>query len=284
MTLKTVTFIISIVCFFSSNAQSLSEIKNKRVFEHHSSLINNNNDFGENANGIQSGYDFINHTYYFSYNKITFGPYTNGEELNLDLVEHNGPFGNGGNFGFTSGTSSIWDGDIKGNNITLWIKAPASFDYNSATTLSDLKLVFESGVSSNSIETVDTFTYIGKIRGGVMYVALKCFQVNNTNVVVGKQNVFFDFDYKYGVSTVGVSEANLNKRVLVYPNPAYNFITIMDGEKSLLAGFTIINSLGISMAHLTRCLALNYDVSQLAPGVYFIVSDETNQVVARFVK
>ena len=83
---------------------------------------------GQGASGVQSAYDFVNHTYYNSYDSATFDAYTNGEEANIDMAEHNGPYGNQGPFGFTSGVSSIWNGDIQGNGTTMWMMAPPGFN------------------------------------------------------------------------------------------------------------------------------------------------------------
>jgi len=284
MNKKVAIIAFSLLGLYKSNAQTLTEITNKRLYEHHSSSINNNSEFGEEANGFQSGYDFVNQKYFYSFNKYSFGPYLNGEEANIDMVEHNGPFGNGENFGFTSGVSSIWDGDILGNKSTLWMRAPIGFNYYTTTSVSQLKTAFEFGNPSLSINSVDTFVYIGKIRGGNMFVALKCYNINNTTQTKGKHDVYFDFDYKYGSSTLGINEFKATSQVKIYPNPASNILNIELNQKALLQGFTIVNILGNKM----DCKQINdeksYDISALSSGVYFIVSNENNQIIGKFIK
>ncbi len=136
------------------HAQSLTAVTGLKLFEHHSSSINNGAPFGSGANGSKSGYDFVTRNYFNSFNPSNFGAYTNGEEANIDMVEHNGRFGNNGKFGFTSGVSTIWNGDIKGNNLTVWMEAPASFNYNTVNNVSQVVAAFNPATATKSIAEV----------------------------------------------------------------------------------------------------------------------------------
>ena len=127
--------------FFS---QSLIDSTGKRMYEHHSSAVTGSN-FGFGNNPGQSGYDFVNHDYYPS------NGYPTGGQSNIDMVEHNGPYGGGGNFGFTSGVSGIWSGSIVGNNTTLWVTAPSSFNYAAANDVCELRSVFNAGTPGKTI-------------------------------------------------------------------------------------------------------------------------------------
>ncbi|MCT4580014.1 MAG: hypothetical protein N4A35_01240, partial [Flavobacteriales bacterium] len=195
-------FLILLLFTLNHNAQGLNEITGMRIYEHHSAIINGGN--GGSANGTQSGYDFVNHTYYNSFDPNSFGPYTMGEEMNIDLVEHNGPYSSNAStsFGFTSGVSSIWAGDITGNGITLWVKAPTSFNYGMLNNASVMESTYNSGTPSISVESVsENDVYIGRIRNTNDYVAMRCYNVTATT-----EDVYFDFDYKYdgGCNTTGV--------------------------------------------------------------------------------
>jgi hypothetical protein len=217
---------------FYTIAQSLAEIKSLRFYEHHSSTINGGKPFGSGANGSQSGYDFVNHTFYNSFNAANFGPYLNGEESNIDMVEHNGYFVNESNFGFTSGVSSIWGGAIQGNNSSLWVVASGGFNYTSATTVNELKNEYDAGTPGNTINTVQTNSvYISKIRNTNLYVAVKCYNVTNiVGTPSGFQNIYFDFDYKYGT----LSEGNLVTSITVQGQGGVSIIASQGGTLQMI--------------------------------------------------
>ena len=80
------------------------------------------------------------------------------------------------------------------------------FNYTSATTVADLESEYNARTPSNTINTVkENGVYISKIRNTNLYVAIKCYNV--TNVMVGPptggDDVYFDFDYKYGTISQG---------------------------------------------------------------------------------
>lgn len=145
-------------------AQTLSETYGIRFYEHHSSDMTNM-PIGNGANGSKSGYDFVQRRYFNSFNESSMGAYLNGEEANLDMVEHNGPFGTNGAsmyLGFTSGVSTIWGGPIKGNGTTRWMKAPAGFDYASITSVSDISAAYNDASASVSVAEVKNNEKIGR--------------------------------------------------------------------------------------------------------------------------
>ena len=208
-TIKLLTLLVIFSPFSHLIGQNLTEVKNIRFYEHGSSTINGGKNFGTGLNGSQSGYDFVNHTHYSSIGLDESGliaiPYQNGEEANIDMVEHNGPFGNQGDFGFTSGVSTIWQGRVKGNNTTLWVTASNTFDYANASDATDLESEYTSGTPGNSVEAVqDDGVYISKIRNTNLYVAIKCYNVTNVTGNPKTADIFFDFDYKYGTLTTSV--------------------------------------------------------------------------------
>ena len=115
-------------------AQSLKAETGLRLYEHHSKTIAG----PKGANGFQSGYDFVKREYVNSFDEKTFSAYMDGTDTTIDMVEHNGTYGGpaaNGKFGFTSGVSTIWGGDIKGNGTTKWMAAPAGFNYNTANNV-----------------------------------------------------------------------------------------------------------------------------------------------------
>jgi len=210
-------------------AQATMEKKDVRIYEHHSSDMNDGQPFGVYANGAQSGYDFINHQYYNSFNPSTFGAWGEAEVANIDMVEDQGPFGSADfttPFGFTSGVSSIWGGDIKGNGLTVYAEAPATFNYDSAQDVAYIRDAFP-GSASKAIEAVATGkVYLGKIRDTEMYVAIKITKARNipSSTIPGMSmaNAYFDFDYKYGTyEPTGIEKLHKTENAFsIVPNPS----------------------------------------------------------------
>lgn len=287
---RTLLFVAFLSMGIALNAQSLTEETGLKFYEHHSSSLNGGATFGGGANGSQSGYDFVNRTYFNSFDPSTFGEYQNGEEANIDMVEHKGPFGGAGskNFGFTAGTSSIWGGEIKGNGTTRWVEASAGFDYANATTVAELVNEYNAAVPDSSVdEVMEGAVYIARIRNSNLYVAIKCYNLDNHTPGVNVQDVSFEFDYKYGeVSTVGIDE-NKRSALLVYPNPARDIITISNPDRSRLV-VTIMDTKGqiLKTAHINERINETLDISSLSNGVYIIrsVDQHKNAATQRFVK
>lgn len=269
-------------------AQPLATVTGLKLFEHHSSSINNNAPFGSGANPTQSGYDFVNRVYYNSFNLSTFGPYTNGEESNIDMVEHNSVYGNQGNFGFTSAVSSIWGGDIKGNNTTVWMEAPASFNYTSATNVSNILSVFNATMATKAIaEVKENTVYLGRIRNSNLYVAMRCYNLKNATAPGGVKDVSFEFEYKYGTfAPTGIDEIQANEVMSVYPNPAVNEVMVKNiFQKKITA--KVVSALGqeIRSFSLNKDAIQSIDISNISSGIYYIICiADGNSYTQKFIK
>lgn len=89
------------------------------------------------------------------------------------------------------------------------------------------------------------------------------------------------------VNYVGLNEFKyLQNDLLLYPNPAQEYITIYLSNSDEKKNFTIFNSMGqeISSGILTNNIS-NLNVSFLSEGMYFIViSDKINKTTAKFIK
>jgi hypothetical protein len=272
-TLYTILLCVSTApCVFS---QTLAEKTSIRFYEHHSSDVTNM-PFGNGADGSKSGYDFVNNTYFYSFNEATFDAYTNGEEANIDMVEHNGPFGTNDasmHLGFTSGVSTIWGGSIKGNSTTKWMKAPANFNYASATTVTDIMNAYNDDNATVDVAAVNNNdVYLGRIRGRNIYVALRCYNIHALSAPPSGQNanVYFDFDYKYGAISTGI--AKVKEDVLsVYPNPATDVIVITLTNAETINTVKLYSATGAEVILPNTILPTGkLDVSSLSAGVYFL--------------
>ena len=255
-------------------AQPLSSVTGLKLYEHHSSTINGGAPFGSSANGSQSGYDFVNRVYYNSFNPQTFGAYAAGEEANIDMVEHNGGFGNGGPFGFTAGVSTIWGGDIKGNGKTKWMEAPASFNYTTANNVTAIKSVYDSTVAALSIATVTANkVYLARIRNSQLYVAMRVTEVKNATGTGGVQDVYFTFEYKYGiyVAPTGIDDPELKAGITLFPNPVRSLLTL-SSKLNEPVSVTVVTLYGRQLqslmlpANTTRSI----DIAALPAGHYFV--------------
>ena len=180
-----------------------------------------------------SGYDFMNHTYYDSFDSTTFDEHPPAILANIDMVEHNGKFGNNGDFGFTSGTSSIWNGDIKGNNLTRYFLAPAGFNYDTVTNVATIRNAYDSTLATTEVNTaVAGDVYLVRVRNTDMYLAMKITDVRNLSASYSPgdtANVYFAFVYKYGtyqepnnVGSPGMTGSDLT----IYPVPNNGAFTV----------------------------------------------------------
>jgi hypothetical protein len=269
-------------CGAMAQAQPLSTKTNLRFYEHHSPLIAGS----MGANGAQSGYDFVNHTYYNSFDASTFGEYKQGEEANIDMVEFRGPYGNPrGNFGFTAGVSDIWGGEIKGNGITKWMPAPNGFNYETITDVKNISMVYNATVAKVDIGAVtEGAVYIARIRNTDEYVAIRTTNVTNASAA----NYYFDFEYKYGtLSKVSVNDFEEQAALAIYPNPAAEHIVLKNTSQQQLSG-KIISTTGqqVSSFNLNAGEAKRMDVQELANGIYFVATttEDGQQRTDKFIK
>lgn len=258
----------------SAKAQALTEITGKRMYEHHSPTVQKPSGA---PGGDQSGYDFFKHEYISSFDPATFDEYTNGEEQNIDMVEHNGAgTGQGMTFGITSGVSTIWSGDIRGNGTTKWMIASSNFNYASASDVSVLETEYNAGVADSSIEAItEGAVYIANIRNTQMYVVMRCFNV--TNGTPGN-DTYFDFDYKYGTAaTVGFNELEESLPIEIFPNPTQDKLSISSVNKDFqVLSVVIIDTQGkIVFSQKGKEDILELDLSHLTEGIYIVqIEDE----------
>lgn len=274
ITLALLTALTPVLCM----AQSLTEKKGIRLYEHHSSSMNMGAPFGNNADGSKSGYDFVKHAYHGSFDPSTFGAWNATEVANIDMVEHNGPFGNGGGFGFTSATSTIWSGSIKGNALTTFVKAPAGFGYDTVKDVAVIKKAHPATGGGNAAATaVAGDVYISKIRGTNMYVALKITSVHQipSGYKTGDTaSVYFDFDYKYGtyVATGVETVATIQPKLSIAPNPCRGSFEITGMPETLQ-----LNNATVSIADASGKIVYTQAASvkkinhRLAAGLYIVV-------------
>ncbi|MBX9448844.1 MAG: T9SS type A sorting domain-containing protein [Taibaiella sp.] len=261
---------------FACLAQATTEITDIRFYEHHSSSINDGLPYGYGANGSQSGYDFVAHDYYESFNPATMGAWSAAEVANIDMVENNG--GYLGPFGFTSETSNVWaGGTIKANDLTVYAEAPASFDYDLATDVAYIKEAFPTATSKTIEDVAVNKIYLGKIRGTEMYVAMKITAVQNVpdDAIPGVSqfDVYFDFDYKYGTfAPTSISDIYKSKLSLsIAPNPSKGSFTIANLPEGMNKNSATLSILDITgrIIHEERFQGQSVQ-HQLQPGQYLV--------------
>jgi len=268
--------------------QPLTGITNIRIYEHHSSSINGGQVFGMSANGTLSGYDFVNNTYYPSINPADNSPWTSAEQANIDLVEHNGPFGNLGPFGFTSGISTIWGGDIKGNGTTRYMPAPANFHYDTITNVASIRNAYNANMATAAINTVDSGkVYLARIRNTDQYVAMKITRVVNEPPGAGPTDtlsVYFDFDYKYGiyVATSVDDAAGTAESINIYPNPSGNSFRLRGIPASMDNDHLYVRVASTTGQVVLEQVYTGMVSHNLPPGLYIIiVSDGKKELRTR---
>ncbi len=217
-------------------AQPLKTLNNVRLYEHHSSMMNNGSPFGGGANGKKSGYNFMENRYFSSIDSIKGGAWKGNEAQHIDMVEHKGPFGGPPGrppFGFTAGASSIWGGkDIKGNGLTKYMEVPATF-YDTVTDVACIQGTYKSAQASVEVaEAIAGKAYVAQIRNTNRYVVLKITNVKNIgNTKTGDTaSVYFDFNYKYGdyvkPNPAGINDIENNAALTLSPNPAHSYIRL----------------------------------------------------------
>ncbi len=272
---------LGLVCTGLANAQNVIEVKGIRLYEHHSSDVTAR-PFGSGAIGSKSGYDFVKGTYYGSFDPTTMGSYANGEEMNLDMVEHEGMFGTGGAskyLGFTSGVSSIWNGQIKGNEQTRWHKVTTGLAaYNAVVTKENLVALYDASKAGLAVASVQlNEVYVGRIRGSGLYVLIKCTgdkQPFGAPDGSTNDNNYFNFDYKHTGSTpTGIAELTQASSIEVYPNPASDriMVRLVSGDFS---GSTlrIVDAFGKEVySGLVVGNQVEVNTIVLKQGLYFVV-------------
>lgn len=263
------------------HAQEVTEVKGLRLYEHHSSDVTMM-PFGGGAEGSKSGYDFVNRRYYGSFDEATGNSYANGEEKNIDMVEHAGMFGTRGAskyLGFTAGVSSIWGGSIKGNGLTKWHKVAAGETaYGGATTQANLIALYDGSKATLDIAKVQkNEVYVGRIRNSGLYVLIKCTgerQPFGSPDGSTNDNNYFDFDYKYtGTGPTGIEEKDAKQKVTVYPNPASDYMIINAGTEGFSeTTVAVVDAMGKEVYKGTISGdKVNIQTADLKQGLYYVV-------------
>ncbi|MES2780792.1 MAG: T9SS type A sorting domain-containing protein [Bacteroidota bacterium] len=279
--MKKIFIILSLVCSGLLHAQEVTEVKGLRLYEHHSSDMTSM-PFGNGADGSKSGYDFVNRRYFKSFNEANMGAYSNGEEQNIDMVEHEGMFGTSGMskiLGFTAGVSSIWSGQIKGNEQTKWhLVTNGLAAYDATSTKAALIALYNPAKAQFAVtEVKDNEVYVGRIRGSNLYVLVKCtgskqpFSAPDGSTM---DNSYFNFDYKYtGSAPTGIAEATNNISITVFPNPASEKLVIRSVSDNFSGAFVrIVDALGKEVYN-ASVAGNNVEVntSALKQGLYYVV-------------
>lgn len=279
--IKKITVLACLVYTTTIHSQTVKEVKGLRFYEHHSSDMTGA-PFGNGADGSKSGYNFVSNQYYWSFDQNTFGAYANGEENNIDMVEHNGPFGtNGASFylGFTSGISTIWGGSIKGNSTTKWHKLENGLAiYNAATVNADISNQYNSTKATLAIAEVKTEeVYIGRIRQSNLYVMLKCtkVQIPAGPPNGGNDNVYFEFDYKYTANANAVPEVK-EEAYKAYPNPANNTIVFTGGPAITQVSVTDITGKEIDIQNIA---GNTISTAEWKEGLYVVSFKNTEGII-----
>jgi hypothetical protein len=279
-------YLVPLLACLSTNlfAQAKLTTKNNvRIWEHHSSAVNGGKAFGTSANGRMSGYDFIKNTYFSSIDTVMMDKWPGTEYMNIDLVEHNGPYGNTPSpFGFTSAASTIWGGDIRGNGKTMYMEAPVGFNYDSATSVATIRAAFDSTKATASIAAVaNGKVYLARVRKSTRYIAMKITNVKNVGTVgpTDTASVYFDFSYKYGdFFPTSVDEVSgTNASVSVYPNPTQgNFTIELNAVQATDAAINVYNHIGqiVSTNNSVRIAegknSIPLELTNVPAGMYYI--------------
>ena len=268
-------------------AQAMKTITGVRLYEHHSSTINNGSPFGAGANGKKCGFNFMENRYFSSIDSTKPATEWKGNEAqHIDLVEHKGPFGGPGQppFGFTSGASTIWgSSDIKGNGKTLYMEAPAGFNYDTTTNVATLQKAYKAASASVEVPIATKGkVYIACIRNTNRYIVMKITEVKNKTPQTNIDDVYFDFDYKWGdyvkpvVDPNAVNDVATGMQLAIWPNPVKDNVRISFTVQEPRTTVNVYNNAGQLVAtqlHTTtanKTVNATVDMSELPAGAYYV--------------
>ncbi len=275
MKTKFIKIAFILLCYDHCEAQSLITVLNKKVYEHHSSSITSMPYGYGNVNSL-SAYDFVNHSF--------VSASSTAQNPNKDIVEHNGPYGNGGNFGLTSAVSNIGGFNYTGNGTTKFQLSTLTF--SNVNNVSQIVSAYNSTLATTTINNLQVGqVYISKIRNTNQYVIMLITQVNNLtaaqiNMLINNQqfnaDVFFQFDYKYGTlstNTVPTSSFSLSLSTLCVnssittsntsigsPTPTFSWVANPSNGVGFLPSSTAINptvQFANSGSYTITCIATN---------------------------
>jgi len=200
---KIVLLVVMTLVAKVANTQTLTLVTNKKLYEHHSSVLSNQ-PYGYVNSNAQSGYDFVNHS------NVPSG--VGSMAPNRDMVEHNGYYGFNGStygwkFGFTNQTTNIGNFGYQGNNTTKFY-LNNTVNFASLNTVNDLVAAYNATAATKFDTAVAAGNiYFVKVRNTDMYLAMRITSVTNlsaaqVNALDANQqvtaSVFFEFEYKYG--------------------------------------------------------------------------------------
>ncbi len=289
------TMACALILQTGANAQTLTLVTGKRLYDHHSSTLSGSYYGYYNVNS-QSGYDFVNHV------NVPSGSAALASDR--DMVEHNGPFGNTATtssfgFGFTDSVSNIGSFNYAGNNLTRFY-LNSSVSFTALNTVSDLVNAYNPAQArALDAQVVAGNVYIINVRNTNLYAAMLIKNVSNLSqsqlvALINQQpvtaDVYFEFDYKYGtLVATGIDRSQgepLSSSFNCYPNPVSHELFISGG--SSLKNYRVLSITGAVAAEgSTPALAGQFiDVSRFDKGIYFLElwDDEGEFQRARFVK
>jgi hypothetical protein len=285
--MKRLLFALPLLLVFDiAHAQTLKTVTGVRIYEHHSSSQNNNAPFGSGANGKKAGYNFVENRYFSSVDSTKPGwPWKGNEPQHIDLVEHKGPYGGPGQppFGFTSGASTIWGGtDIKGNGTTVYMEAPSTFNYDTTTNVATIQKAYKAASASVEVAAATQGkVYLVRVRNTDRYVAMKITAVKNRDKAMSIDDVYFDFDYKWGdyvkpTQPNNVADVNSSLSLNIHPNPATDRAVVSFIAQAPQLTLEVYNTTGQLITKQAQTVATGtevhaeIDLTKCLPGLYNI--------------
>lgn len=259
-------------------AQSLTEVTNVSIFEHHFSGCD---PCAPSSLGDSSAYDFVTHQHINA-------AFPNSYDDNRDMVEHNGSPFEAAPFGFTSDSSSVWDKQFGGNGTTKYLLA-SGFDYANATQTSIVN-AYDNAIATPWIAAVQAGeVYIAKIRNLEYYVVIS---ITATQTLTDND---YAFDYKYTDNPIvpivpdptGIDEDAKATSWAVYPNPVSSEINVRLDKAYDDINISITNVYGAQVwnEQFSRSDVVKMNVDALPNGVYLIVTEANgSRSQGRFVK
>ena len=108
------------------------------------------------------------------------------------------------------------------------------------------------------------------------------FSVDNS---ISESSVYNRFQIRFDVETLSTEEFLNQTELSLYPNPVQNQLSFALNNSEQVNDIQIYNQLGKLVKSFNKPEKLNFDVSQLQSGVYFIqLSTETTKYTSKFIK
>ncbi|MES2679608.1 MAG: T9SS type A sorting domain-containing protein [Bacteroidota bacterium] len=251
--------------------------------------VDNNNNSQIDEPGEQFG---LSRTTYFNNNNSAFPPATTNPNVAIEYYNYMTGFWKDGSaftysgnaYGGTIPTSFVYTGDPSTN--TGWTETTAG------NTPGDRRLLQSSGPFNFPAGSRIEWGYALVFSQDTSQVINTITQFNS-RVVRDVRNVrYYDETHQAALCTpqvyVGIKQNDTKKiSVMVYPNPAIDFISIDLSENVKTANVTLIDLLGraIFNAQIKDGYRASLDLSTLNKGVYFVeVTSGDKKVVEKIVK